>query len=331
MKYKNNKQLLEIIKKANNILLTLHPSPDGDSIGSNLAFYQFLKNIKKKVTLISGDSKLPDNYKIFPFYQEIIPKNIFQINWNEYDLFISLDIASYQQISKLNEITIPKSVYVVNIDHHISNVKYGNINYIQANLASTCEIVFNLFQDWKVKINKNIAACLIAGIYDDSQFKYDKVTYKTFEIASKLAKINPQFHKYLFEIDNNNSPEKIKFVGIALSNIENYFNDKVAISSIPFEIMQQYRFPANTSENTDINNILKSVIGWDIGINFFEYQKDKIKIGFRTRNPQKYNLTKIAKALGGGGHVSAAGANLNIPFAQAKDLLLKTLKKVYNL
>lgn len=328
-------KILNKIRKSQNVLLCLHTSPDGDSVGACLAFYQYLKHLKKNVTLISGDSKLPINYKTLPFSQNIIEKNIFQTNLKDFDLFITLDTASPDQISKLGKINFPKSLYIINIDHHLSNKKYGHINFINKNIASTCEVVYKLFEIWTrsggLKIDKNIAACLISGIYDDCQFKYEKVTYKTFEIASKLAKINPQFYKYLFEIDNNNSPEKIKFMGVALSNINNYFNSQVAISEIPFEIMEQYRFPASTSENTDINNILKSVVGWNIGINFFEYQKDKIKVGFRTRDAFKYDLTKIAKALGGGGHMSAAGANLNMPFTDAKDLLLQTLKKVYNL
>lgn len=319
------------IRKSNNILLCLHTSPDGDSVGACLAFYQYLKHIKKTVTLISGDSKIPTNYLSLPFAKNIVEKNIFQINLKEFDLFITLDTASHEQITKLDKLIIPKSLYIINIDHHLSNKKYGHINFINKNIASTCEIINKLFELWKARIDRNIAACLISGIYDDCQFKYDKVTYKTFEIASKLAKINPQFYKYLFEIDNNNSPEKIRFMGVALSNINNYFDSRVAISEIPYDLMEQYRFPSGTSENTDINNILKSVIGWDIGINFFEYQKDKIKVGFRTRDSKKYDLTKIAKVLGGGGHMSAAGANLNMPFDTAKDLLLKTLQKVYNL
>ena len=72
-------KILQKIKKSNNILLCLHTSPDGDSVGSNLAFFQFLKHLKKNITLISGDSKLPLNYKTLPYSQNIIEKNISQI------------------------------------------------------------------------------------------------------------------------------------------------------------------------------------------------------------------------------------------------------------
>jgi len=328
-------KIFETIKKSRNILLTLHPGPDGDSVGANLAFYIFLKRLKKNVTLISGDSKLPINYSTLPFAKNIIEKNIVELDLKNYDLIVLLDIAGKSQISRINDIKFSKNSKIINIDHHVSNKGIGNINLINKNSPSTCEMIFRLFEKWsasrRIKIDKNIAACLITGIYDDCQFKYDKVNFKTYDIASKLAKINPQFNKYLFEVDNNNSPEKIKFLGIALSHIETFFNNQIAISLIPFDIMEQNRFPKSTTENTDISNILKSVIGWNIGISFFEYMPNKIKISMRTRDPKKFDVSKLARALNGGGHVSAAGANLNMPFKEAKKTLLETIKKVYKL
>jgi len=328
-------KLLEIIKKASSILLTLHTSPDGDSVGANLAMYRFLKNLNKEVTLIAGDSQIPLNYKHLPGIENVLERNIFQIDLDEYDLFIALDIAGVDQISKLGSIEFPKNLTILNIDHHIRNQLFGTTNYIVADAPATCEIIYNLFKSWsasrRTKIDHDTAANLIVGIYDDSLFKYHNTTYKTFEIAAKLAKICPEFNDYLFDIDNSNSPEKIKFMGVALSHIENYFNDEVAISAVPFELMEKNRFPLGTTDDTDINNILKSVVGWNIGINFFEYQPDKIKLGFRTRDEKKYDVSLIAKELGGGGHKAASGATINMPFDVAKELLLKKLKSIYNL
>lgn len=324
-------KIFNLINQSKNILLILHSSPDGDSLGANLAMTQYLKSLNKNVTLISGDSKIPINYKKLPHVDQIIEKNIFQINLSDFDLFLVLDCASFDQVTKLGKINIPNTLKIINIDHHVSNKNFGNINYVKKNAPATCEIIYNLFSKWKVKIDNDIAAFLIVGIYDDSLFKYHNTTYKTFKIASKLAKICPNFNNYLFDIDNSNSPEKIKFLGVALSNIETYFDNQVAIASVPFELMEKNSFPIGTTDDTDINNILKSVIGWNIGINFFEYQKNKIKVGFRTRDSNKWNVSLIAKALGGGGHVAASGANLNMPFADAKKLLLDKLQEIYKL
>lgn len=324
-------KLLDIIKKSQNVLLTLHTSPDGDSVGANLAMYRYLKSLNKEVTLIAGDSQIPLNYKKLPGIENVLERNIFQINLDDYDLFIALDIAGIDQISKLGPIDFPKNLTILNIDHHIRNKLFGSTNYIVADAPATCEILYNLFKTWKTKIDHDTAANLIVGIYDDSLFKYHNTTYKTFEIAAKLAKICPEFNDYLFDIDNSNSPEKIKFMGVALSHLEHYFDDEVAISVVPFELMEKNRLPLGTTDDTDINNILKSVVGWNIGINFFEYQPDKIKLGFRTRDEKKYDVSLIAKDLGGGGHKAASGATLNMPFDVAKALLLKKLKSIYNL
>jgi len=322
-------EIFDLIKQSKNILLTLHPSPDGDAVGANLAMYWALKQLKKKVVLISGDSKLPVNYRHLPGSDRILSQNILNCRLQDYNLLILLDIAGKRQITQLKKIKFPENLKIINIDHHATNRGVGHFDLIDKKSPATCEILFNLLEKWPIKINRKIAVCLLAGIYDDCHFKYELVTSRTYEIAAKLAKINPRFHQYLFEIDNNNSPEKIKFLGIALSKVETFFNNQAAISFVPFEIMDQNRFPKSATENTDVANILKSVINWQIGGTFFEYQQDKIKVGFRTRDARKYDLTKIAKALGGGGHRAAAGANLEMPFDQAKKLVIVQLQRIY--
>lgn len=326
-----SKKIWKEAQKAKSILLTFHPSPDGDSIGSSLALFHALTNIGKKVTLISGDSDFPKNFSNIPGSSKVLSKNFFQINLNDYDLFIITDISNQKQISKQGEVIIPKKLKTIIIDHHASSSKFANINLINVNSPATCQLVYDLFKTNKIKITKSIAACLFIGLYTDTGgFKYSNTTYKTFLAASELSRIYSDFNKLIFEIENNDQPDRLKFLSLMLGSINTYLSDKVAIASIDFNTIQKNNIDNSVVNGSDIANDVKSVIGWDIGVSMIEAQPNLIKISFRTRDSKKYDLTKIAVAIGGGGHKAAAGAVLtNMSIPEAKDLLIKKICQVY--
>ncbi len=330
------KKIFTEIKKAKNILLTLHPSPDGDSIGANLALYHALTKMGKKVTLLGGDSKFPQNFSTLPGANKIIPKNFFQINQSDYDLFIITDIAAPGMISRQGNMEISKKLKTVIIkktiiiDHHASNPKFADINLVNPKAHAACQLVYELLKKNNVQISKNIAVCLFIGIYTDTGgFKYFHPTYKTFLVASELAKINPNFDKIIFDIENNENSTRLKFVSLMLDSIKTYLSGKVAIAYVSYENLQKNNISNNVTSTSEIANTLKSVIGWEIGVCMLESQPNTIKVSLRTRDANKYNLSKLSTAIGGGGHKAAAGAVLNMSYAEAIELVVKTVKKIF--
>lgn len=320
------------IDRAQKILLHLHPGPDGDSAGSSLAMYHVLKSLNKDITLIQGDNDLPENLSTLPGADKIIPKNIFQIDLNQYDLFIILDSSSLRQISRLGDIKFPKKLKTVCIDHHISSEKFANINLIVATSPATSQVLFEFLQLRKIKLNPKIAACLFIGIYTDTGgFKYLNTTYKTLNIVAQLAKIYPKFPKLIFDIENNDEPDRLKLISLLLGSIETYFSNHVAIASISFDEIQKNKLSnSSINSNSDVSNMIKSVVGWDIALTLTEIQPETVKISLRTRDSQKYDLAKIALATkAGGGHRAAAGATLNMSLSQAKETILAIIKKLY--
>jgi bifunctional oligoribonuclease and PAP phosphatase NrnA len=326
-----HKKIWQEIKKSKNILLTLHPNPDGDSIGSSLALYHVLTQIGKKVTLISGDSQIAGNFFSLPGVKEIINKNFFDLNLSDFDLFIINDIAAPNQISKIKDIIFPLDIKTIIIDHHASNNGFADINLINAYSPSTCQLIFDLFQSNRVKITPNIAACLFVGIYTDTGgFKYLGTTDKTFEIAAKLTKIYPEFTQLIFDIENNDHPDRLKFLSLILSSVETYFSDSMAIATLSHQAIKDNNLNPSAVSSSDIANILKSITGWQIGVAIIEYQSNNIKASFRTRDTSKFDLSLIATALGGGGHKAAAGLVLkDTSIDEAKKLITKTIKKIY--
>ncbi len=163
------------IKQAKNILLHCHPSPDPDSYGSVLAMYHYLSGIGKKVTVIAGDSDIPRMAKCLPGIEKIIPKNYFEINPGDFDLFLILDSSSLSQISNLKEIKFPPKLRTVVIDHHSTNDIFSDINLVDASYPATGQIIFDLFRLWGVNITGGIAICLLLAIYTDTGgLKFEK-------------------------------------------------------------------------------------------------------------------------------------------------------------
>lgn len=325
-----NKKIWTEIKKAKNILLCLHPSPDGDSIGGNLAFFHILTKLGKKVTLISGDTELPQNFSTLPGASKISSKNFFQINQTDYDLFLIIDIAGPNQISRQGEIVFDKKLRTIIIDHHISNPKFADINLVDPKAPSSCQIIYEFFQENKIKISKEVAVCLFVGIYTDTGgFKYPNTSYKTFLAAANLSKINPKFNKFIFEIENNEHPDRLKFLSIMLSSIRTYLSGKVAIASVDYDTIQKNNIESSVINCSEIANTVKSVTGWEIGISMIEFQPNLVKISFRTRDSEKYDLSKLSTSVGGGGHKAAAGASINDSLENATNLILKNIKKLF--
>lgn len=320
------------IDKSKKILLHCHPGPDGDSVGSSLAFYHVLKNMGKDVVVIQGDNQIPKNLMTIPGADKITPKNIFQIDLNQYDLFIINDSSSTKQISRLGELKFPKKLMTIVIDHHLSSEKYAKINLVLPKYPATCQVLFELFQLKKVKITPKIAACLFIGIYTDTGgYKYINSTYKTLTIASALAKIYPKFPELIFDVENNDEPDRLKFISFLLKNIETHYSNHVAIASISYNQIQSEQFSSQTLNGySEISNMLKSVVGWDIALTLIEVQPDVVKVSFRTRDSKTYDLSKIAVATkSGGGHRAAAGATINQSLDEAKKTILNIIKKIY--
>jgi len=328
---KISKQIWKEIKKAKNILLTFHPNPDGDSVGNSLALFHALTNLGKKVTLISGDSPFPSNMTTLPGSKKVIKKNIFEINLSDFDLFLITDISSLDRISRIEPIVFPKTLKTVLIDHHIEQKQFTDISLVEPNYPATCQIIFEIFQLNKVKITPEIAACLFLGIYTDTGgFKYSNTTEKTFSMAASLAKLYPKFNELIFELENNDHPDRLKFLSLILSSIETDFSNQVAIASLSFETIKNNDLNQSSVSSSDIANILKSITGWQIGICLIEHQPNNVKASFRTRDANKFDVNKIATALGGGGHKAAAGLALkDISLPEAKTKIIKAIKKVY--
>ena len=152
--------LFETVAKYNKIVILTHKNPDGDTLGSASALYEYLKFfMQKKVYIYNPSIEIPRKFDIIPHYKVI--KNIFP---EGVDCVISVDCGDIQrtEIEKSNE------YFWINIDHHKSNNHYGDINIIDIDAPSNTVVIFNLFQEHNIQINKPMATALYTGLISDT-------------------------------------------------------------------------------------------------------------------------------------------------------------------
>lgn len=325
-------QIMETVNKSNNILLHCHPYPDPDSIGSVLAMASVLKKMNKDVVLISGDSSLPQYLSSLPNINWIEKKNYTQIDPSKFDLFIILDSSSPSQITQNGEVIFPENMKTIVIDHHATNTGFGNINLVDSTYCSTSQILYDLFELWNVEIDSNIAIALFIGMFADTGgFKYLNTTPEVLEIASKLSKINPDYHKLVFDLENSKKPIEIEMLGLALSSIEKYFSDNVAISAIPYAEVSKRKLSKSDAMEGLVASALRTVVGWNLVASLVEAEPNITTVSIRTRDELRFDVSKIAKSIGekGGGHRGAAGTIIMEPLESAKNTLLSSFAKEF--
>jgi len=324
-------EILKEIKKANSILLHCHPSPDPDSVGSALATKFALEQLGKKVTIIKGDSDIPKAFD-FPGVETIISKNYFEIDLKDFDLFIIQDTGSLEMISTKAEIVFPEHLMTIVIDHHASNKGYAKLNCIDSSYPATGQLLFDLFIEMGIEIDHDIAINLLMGIYTDTGgFKYGGDMVETLRIASVLAKKAPEFAKVIHTMENSNRKESLIFEGTALSSFKTYFDGKFGIVSVSNADILKFGLTEDDMFTGGIANKVKSIIGVDVSAVFVEREVNLVKVSIRSRDAVKFDISKLALALGGGGHKAAAGVKMKMSLQEAIPKLVNTAKEIYNI
>lgn len=322
-------EILKTINDSNNILLHLHVKADPDSVGSALSMKWALQKMGKKVIVIEGDTPLSETLNFLPGSDEIIHKNYFEIDISEFDLFLILDSGDLSRISMKKVISFPDTLKTIVIDHHKSNPLYGDINLVLPEYSSTSEILFDLLKEWEIEIDKNMAANLFIGIYGDTGgFNHSNTTSKVFKIVAELTETYPDFVELLNKLNKNFSKDRINFLSTALSNISEHKDGSVVISSVDLDTIKKNNIDFNNIQSSLISNFLLSVKEWNVAITLVEIDINQVKASFRSKD--ETDVSKIANLVGGGGHIKASGAFMNVSLIDAKNQILEAIDKTLN-
>lgn len=310
------KKIKELIELSDSILILCHKSPDGDAVGSALAFYNALSNLYKEVDIIIED--IPRIFDFLPNVDKV--KETSEIE--EYDLVIVLDCATYERVGQCENHYFEDAKYTLNIDHHISNTRYANYNYVSDNSPACCEYLADIFNEIGIEITKEVAECLMVGVLTDTGgFQYVNVGKKTYDFASKVSEIIdiPKIYKRVL---STNTKPQFELTKIAISRMELLENDKIAYTYLNLEDFEKTN--ASYGDHEGIVNYGRNIEGVEVSI-FIRQIKDGYRVSLRGNG--LVNVSEVASSFGGGGHKSSAGFDSDLSFEELKEKLLNVIKE----
>ena len=316
----SHSELREQIAKAESIIVFSHVSPDGDTLGSNLAISLMIeKYFGKKVDSVFV-GKLPNIYSYLPDFDRFIDVQSIDKN-KKYDLAIAVDVASKDRMVFGTQI-FDNAKFKVNIDHHKTNNGYADINIIDGDAACVGIILYRIFTAWQLEIPKDVARCIYTSLLTDTGgFKYENTTPETFMLAAELVRLGVS-PTYEFRACYETKPQSmVQFQAYVVSNTVFYNSGKIAFSKITRSDMS--KFNATDDYTEGIVEVLRTSKNVEVAAILKETKEGYTKVSLRSKT---LDITPVVMDFGGGGHTFAAGCTIKKPIAIAFDKLLKRVQ-----
>ena len=298
------KKLLGVLRKKQNkvFLVSAHISLEGDALGSELALASLLKRLGKKVIVLNQDEP-PREYSFLPGLGSIRRKVILP----DYDVAVLVDCSDISRIGKAAK-ALRKDRLLVNIDHHISNTMFGDINWVKPNASCASEMVYELFKALNVKINKNEALCLYTGILADTgSFKYSTTSSFTHLVTSELLKHHLDVYGIYRHINESLDVRTVKALGKVIETLKVGQKGKLAWLEVKNGLIKKE--PALAYMTDDIIYFARAIKGVEVALLFKEIKAGR-EVRVNLRSLGKVDVNKLAGLFGGGGHKMASGCTL---------------------
>ncbi len=310
-------QLLDECRDAKKIFISGHVRPDGDCTGSCLAMYLYLKKALPHADVTVALEEPSSVFACIKGFEQIDSTYVVD---GEVDVFIALDCEK-SRLGGAEEI-FANAGKRINIDHHISNERgCGDINYVIPGFSSTAELVYNLFD--KQYMDEEIAKAVYIGIaHDTGVFKYSNTSPETLRIAAELIEYGFDFPAVIDETFYEKTYAQNQLLGRALLESIMFMGGKCIVSAIDKKTLDFYS--ATSKDLEGIVNQLRVTKGVECAI--FMYETGNLEYKVSLRSCKYVDVSKVAAFFGGGGHVRAAGCNINGTFHDAINNISKQIE-----
>ncbi|MBM3705622.1 MAG: bifunctional oligoribonuclease/PAP phosphatase NrnA [Actinobacteria bacterium] len=292
----------EIIQENRKFIILTHEFPDGDSLGSQIALFELLKNLGKDVSMVCK-SEVPYQYRFLPDINELkkdLLKAANPCSDGEY-VFFCLDSADENRFNFDTGLLKEGASLIINIDHHPGNTMYGNINVVDYGKSATAEILYELINlKFKEILNYNIALGLYTGILTDTgRFQYENTTGNIHRIVSHLLEFGIVPSSVFSFIYENEPFNRFKLLEKVLKRIKIIKSKKLIYSYVLQQDFSNLRLPF--SANDGIIEVLRTASEAKVAALFKQVGKNQFKVSLRSSD-SNYSVKDIASEFGGGGH-----------------------------
>lgn len=320
-------KLTQLLKNKQKVCILTHYNPDGDAIGSSLAWKQFLIKLGIDAKVIVPND-FPKFLKFLPNSKEIIiaeyKKNYAEQLISNAELIFCLDFNNSSRINALENSLNESLAKKVLIDHHQSPAHFDLV-YSDTSIPATCQMIFQIIEqlDKTNLIDLEIAQCIYTGIYTDTGgFRFRSTSSKTHKIAAELLEIGVKSDEIISNILDNNTPSRFFLLAKVLNTMKVWNDKKTAILYISREDMQNLGYQKGDTEG--FVNYGLSISDVELSVFLIEDLKQNfIKLSFRSKS--SFDVNEFAKLhFEGGGHIQASGGKSFLSIQE-------TIEKIYTL
>jgi len=327
-------QLSQWLSEPSKMVIIPHKNPDGDAMGSTLAWQNVMHQLGHKATVLA-----PNPYPTFlnwmPGHPEVVIYEKDEERGNqliaEADFIFTLDFNTLKRIDILGERVAESKAKKIMIDHHQEPDDYADLMFSEPTIGSTCELVYQILQGLNKNncINKEVATCIYTGILTDTgSFRFPSVTANTHKAVANLIECGAD-HSYIHEqIKDTARPDRLKLLGIALQNMV-FLND---INAVYIKLSQD-ELDACHFQKGDAEGFVNyglSVTGIQIAVLMIEYRHEGVvKFSFRSKGDVAVN-TFAKTYFEGGGHINAAGGISKRSLAQTEAYFIESIRAYFS-
>ena len=279
----NWKLLNSIISNSNRILLSTHVNPDGDGLGSEIAFYYYLKDLGKDCMIINS-SETPKHL------QFIDPENIIKkydsakhSDWiKDVNMSIAFDIGDCKRLNEIYDEVMKNNIYSVCIDHHPSNDDFFDEVFIDTNMPATGYMVwsflmYNNYNNYSINVANALYCALIT---DTGSFRYNSTTSDCHKMAADLLNHGTKPYDVYASIYERREVPQIILLSLAINEIKFYANGEFAGYIITHYMLKKAH--ASTSDVEGFTDFVRSIKGVEVAFMILE-QKYDLRLNFRSR------------------------------------------------
>ncbi len=310
-------QIATTLRRSPDVLIACHVGPDGDCLGSALALGGAVERLGIRAVIGSSDG-VPGTFTFLPGADRIIttpPPERFGVS-------VAIECSTLERAGAFAP-SLAASGIIINVDHHLSNTGYGSLNYWDPAAAAVGEQIYEVILALGVSLDAAIAQCLLTAIVTDTGgFRFPNVTAHTLRLAAALVDVGASVHQVTERVYETKTLAGLRLLGMALTNAEITADGQVAWTVVTPEIL--VNAGAASEETTGIVGMLRQIHGVRVAL-LFEVGPEGVRVGIRSRDGVRANV--IAEALGGGGHVGAAGFTSS---GTVEEVVAKTLAEVRN-
>lgn len=296
-----------LIDAAQKVLLTTHVRPDGDALGSELAFADLLSSLGKEVAILNS-SPTPERYQFLdPTGSRIQFLPASPLPAQQPDLFVVLDTGTWSQLAGLADyvrtLTCPKLV----VDHHVTQDDLGAVRLVDAGAAATGMLVYGAYRHYGGKIHESAAQAMFVAIaMDTGWMRHSNASPSVFQAMADLVGSGARPHEIYRQLFEQNRLERLKLMRILYDRIELRSDGRIASSYIRWQDFVDTG--AHPMETEDFINELMTLRRVEVAALFISQSDGGTKVSFRSRS--SFDCSAMAASLGGGGHKAAAGVTL---------------------